>query len=90
MEVLELPGYTTEEKLEIAKQYLIPKQYEAHGLKSKNLKITDKAVRVITSDYTREAGLRNLEREIGTVCRKVAKEVASGKTKAGYSKRQKR
>jgi len=81
MEVLDLPGYTTEEKLEIAKQYLIPKQYEAHGLKCKNLKITDKAVRVIISDYTREAGLRNLEREIGTVCRKVAKEVASGNTK---------
>ncbi len=81
MEVLDLPGYTSEEKLEIAKQYLIPKQYEAHGLKNKHLKITDKAIRVITSDYTREAGLRNLEREIGTVCRKVAKEVASGKTK---------
>ena len=81
MEVLDLPGYTTEEKLEIAKQYLIPKQYEAHGLKKNNLKITDKAVRVIISDYTREAGLRNLEREIGTVCRKVAKEVASGNTK---------
>jgi ATP-dependent Lon protease len=81
MEVLDLPGYTTEEKLEIAKQYLIPKQFEAHGLKGNNLKITDKAVRIIISDYTREAGLRNLEREIGTVCRKVAKEVASGNTK---------
>jgi ATP-dependent Lon protease len=81
MEVLDLPGYTAEEKLEIAKQYLIPKQYEAHGLKGNNLKITDKAVRLIISDYTREAGLRNLEREIGTVCRKVAKEVASGNTK---------
>jgi ATP-dependent proteinase. Serine peptidase. MEROPS family S16 len=81
MEVLELPGYTTEEKLEIAKQYLIPKQYEAHGLKGNNLTINDKAVRIITSDYTREAGLRNLEREIGTVCRKVAKEVASGNKK---------
>jgi ATP-dependent Lon protease len=81
MEVLDLPGYTTEEKLEIAKQYLIPKQFEAHGLKDNNLKITDNAINVIISDYTREAGLRNLEREIGTVCRKVAKEVASGKTK---------
>jgi ATP-dependent Lon protease len=81
MEVLDLTGYTTEEKLEIAKQYLIPKQYDAHGLKCRNLKITDKAVRIIISDYTREAGLRNLEREIGTVCRKVAKEVASGNTK---------
>ena len=81
MEVLDLPGYTAEEKLEIAKQYLIPKQYEAHGLKGNNLNINDKAVRVITSDYTREAGLRNLERELGTVCRKVAKEVASGNKK---------
>ena len=79
MEVLDLPGYTTEEKLSIAKQYLIPKQFDAHGLKTENLKITDDAVQVIISDYTREAGLRNLEREIGTVCRKIAKEVASGK-----------
>ena len=81
MEVLDLPGYTTEEKLEIAKQFLIPKQLEAHGLKDKNLKFTDKAIRLIINDYTREAGLRNLEREIGTVCRKVAKEVASENTK---------
>jgi len=81
MEVLDLPGYTTEEKLEIAKQYLIPKQFEAHGLKDNDLTITDDAIKVIISDYTKEAGLRNLEREIGTVCRKVAKEVASGKTK---------
>ena len=81
MEVLDLPGYTTEEKLEIAKQYLIPKQFEAHGLKDNNLKIADSAINVIISDYTKEAGLRNLEREIGTVCRKVAKEVASGNTK---------
>ncbi|MEK6766303.1 MAG: endopeptidase La [Planctomycetota bacterium] len=80
MEVLDLPGYTTEEKLEIAKQYLVPKQFEAHGLKDNNLKITDEAIKVIISDYTKEAGLRNLEREIGTVCRKVAKEVASGNT----------
>ena len=81
MEVLDLPGYTTEEKLEIAKQYLVPKQFEAHGLKDNNLEITDEAIKVIISDYTKEAGLRNLEREISTVCRKVAKEVASGKTK---------
>lgn len=80
MEVLDLPGYTTEEKLEIAKQYLVPKQFEAHGLKDNNLEITDEAIKVIISDYTKEAGLRNLEREIGTVCRKVAKEVASGNT----------
>ena len=81
MEVLDLPGYTTEEKLEIAKQYLIPKQFEAHGLKENHLKIANSAIKTIISDYTREAGLRNLEREIGTVCRKVAKEIASGNTK---------
>ncbi len=81
MEVLDLPGYTTDEKLEIAKKFLIPKQLETHGLNSKNLKFTDKATKLIINDYTKEAGLRNLEREIGTVCRKVAKEVASGKTK---------
>ncbi len=81
MEVLDLPGYTTDEKLEIAKQFLVPKQLETHGLNSKNLKFTDKATKLIINDYTKEAGLRNLEREIGTVCRKVAKEVASGKTK---------
>ncbi|GJQ59709.1 MAG: endopeptidase La [Candidatus Scalindua sp. AMX11] len=80
MEVLDLPGYTTEEKLGIAKQYLVPKQFDAHGLKTKNLKLTDDAIKVIISDYTREAGVRNLERQIGTVCRKVAKEVASGNT----------
>lgn len=80
MEVLDLPGYTTEEKLEIAKQYLVPKQFGSHGLKDNNLEITDEAIKVIISDYTKEAGLRNLEREIGTVCRKVAKEVASGNT----------
>jgi ATP-dependent Lon protease len=79
MEVLDLPGYTTEEKLAIAKQYLVPKQFEANGLKEENLKITDDAINALISDYTREAGLRNLEREIGTVCRKIAKEVASGK-----------
>lgn len=79
MEVLDLPGYTTEEKLAIAKKYLVPKQFEAHGLKEKHLKFTDDALKAIISDHTREAGLRNLEREIGTVCRKIAKGVASGK-----------
>ena len=81
MEVIELAGYTEEEKLEIAKRYLVPRQIERNGLKKSWLAITDKALRVIISDYTREAGVRNLEREIGTVCRKVARQVAEGNGK---------
>ena len=73
MEVIELAGYTEEEKLEIAKRYLVPRQIERNGLKKSWIAITDKALRVIISDYTREAGVRNLEREIGTVCRKIAR-----------------
>ena len=79
MEVLELPGYIQEEKLMIAKQFLIPKQFEAHGLKSDHIEFSDEAILTIVRDYTREAGLRNLEREIASVCRKVAKNVALGK-----------
>ena len=73
MEVLELPGYTEEEKLIIARKYLIPKQLEAHGLKARQLKITDDAVLRIIREYTREAGLRNLERNIASICRRVAR-----------------
>jgi len=76
MEVIELPGYTEEEKLEIAKHYLIPRQLEAHGLKPEWFKISDKILLEIIRRYTREAGVRNLEREIATLCRKIAKEVA--------------
>lgn len=79
MEILDLPGYTEEEKLMIAKRYLIPRQLEAHGLKSENLQFKDDAIRAMVSDYTREAGLRNLEREIAAICRGVAKECAQGK-----------
>lgn len=82
MEILDLPGYTEEDKLMIAKRYLVPRQLEAHGLKSKNLRLKDNAIQTIIRDYTREAGLRNLEREIATICRGVAKEFAQGKTKA--------
>ncbi len=78
MEVLELPGYTEEEKLAIARRYLIPRQLRENGLNSKRLRFRDSAVREIIRAYTREAGLRNLEREIATVCRRVAKEVAEG------------
>jgi ATP-dependent Lon protease len=78
LEVLQLPGYSEEEKTLIAQKYLIPKQLELHGLGSKDLTITDLAIRRIISDYTREAGLRNLEREIAAICRKVARRRAEG------------
>jgi len=78
MEVLELPGYTHEDKLAIAKKHLLPKQIAEHGLTKKHVKITDSALQKIISSYTREAGVRNLEREIGSLCRKVAKYVAEG------------
>lgn len=80
MEVLELPGYTESEKLQIAKRYLIPKELDAHGLTAAQLTITDDALRKIITAYTREAGVRNLEREIATICRAVAKEVSEGRT----------
>ncbi|MFQ5847234.1 MAG: S16 family serine protease, partial [Candidatus Methylomirabilales bacterium] len=80
MEVLELPGYTESEKLQIAKRYLIPKEIEAHGLTAAQLVITDDTLREIISSYTREAGVRNLEREIATICRAVAKAVSEGRT----------
>ena len=72
MEVIQLAGYTEEEKLEIAKRYLVPRQIERNGLKKSQIDITDAGLRAIIADYTREAGVRNLEREIGTICRKVA------------------
>ncbi len=81
MEVIEIPGYTDLEKLQIAKTFLIPKELDNHGLKQKNLAFADDALKRIINDYTKESGLRNLDREIATVCRKVAKKVASGETK---------
>jgi ATP-dependent Lon protease len=78
MEVLDLPGYTEEEKLRIAKHYLVPRQIEAHGLTEKNLKFEEGALRRIALEYTREAGVRNLEREIANICRGVARRVAEG------------
>ena len=79
LEILELPGYTANEKLMIAKQYLIPRQLEAHGIGVVALSIADEAIHQVIDKYTREAGVRNLEREIGTICRKVARQVAEGK-----------
>jgi ATP-dependent Lon protease len=78
MEILELSGYTEEQKLHIARNYLLPKQLEANGLRPDELTVDDDTVRRIERDYTREAGVRNLEREIGSLCRKVATHVAEG------------
>ncbi|MEJ2167301.1 MAG: endopeptidase La, partial [Desulfobacterales bacterium] len=78
MEVLMLHGYTLDEKIKIANRYLIPRQREAHGLNAKQIKFSGSAVRQIITGYTREAGLRNLEREIANVCRGVASKVAAG------------
>lgn len=78
MEVINLAGYTEEEKLEIAKRYLVPRQIKENGLKAKHISFDDEAISEIVSKYTREAGLRNLEREIGKICRKVARKVAEG------------
>jgi len=75
MEVIRLPGYTEDEKLQIAKRFLLPKQVEAHGLGAQNLRIMDTALMKLIQEYTREAGVRNLEREITSVCRKVVKRV---------------
>ena len=80
METIELPGYTANEKLIIAKQYLIPRQLTANGLKKKLIRIRDTAINKVINEYTREAGVRNLERELGTLCRKVARRVAEGNT----------
>ncbi|MGD0885177.1 MAG: endopeptidase La [Thermodesulfovibrionales bacterium] len=81
MEIIYLSGYTAEEKLGIAKNYLIPKQLDEHGITTKILRITDAAVLQVISQYTREAGVRNLEREIANLCRKVAKKIAEGEPK---------
>ncbi len=80
METIEISGYTEEEKLHIARRYLIPRQLKEHGITEGHLQLTDEGVLKIIRGYTREAGLRNLEREIATVCRKVAKEVVAGRT----------
>jgi len=81
MEVINLPGYTVEEKMVIAREFLVPKQLRDHGLTSKHIEITKPALASMISRYTSEAGVRNLERSIATVCRKVAREVVKGKTR---------
>ncbi|MDO8415921.1 MAG: endopeptidase La [Agitococcus sp.] len=82
MEVIRLPGYTEEEKVNIAKQYLIPKQITLSGLTGKELVIEDSAIRELVRRYTREAGVRNLEREMSKICRKVVKEAVLGQSKS--------
>ena len=77
MEVIELPSYTDEEKLQIAKNHLLPKQLKRHGLKKSQLKLTDDAIREVIVSYTRESGVRILERELGSLCRKVAMGIVS-------------
>jgi len=81
MEVIEFPGYIEEEKLKIAEIFLVPKQRKEHGLDETKLVFTEAGIRSVIREYTREAGVRNLEREIASLCRKVAKAVAQGKTK---------
>lgn len=83
MEVIELPGYLDYDKREIAKRHIIPTQLEEHGLTAKDISIPDSAIAELIESYTREAGVRNLEREIASVCRKVAKEIVFGKQKNG-------
>ena len=82
METIRLSGYTEEEKIEIAERHLIPKQLDEHGLTKKHLEFSESALRAVISGYTQEAGLRNLEREIASVCRKVARQVAMGQTRS--------
>ncbi|MEO8132608.1 MAG: S16 family serine protease, partial [Betaproteobacteria bacterium] len=82
MEIIQLPGYTEEEKLEIARRYLVKRQLESNGLKPEQATITDAAIRAIIGDYTREAGVRNLERELGSVLRSAAMKIAEGRAEA--------
>lgn len=81
METIEIPSYIEEEKVEIAKKFLVPKQINEHGLKKDQVMFEDESLHTIINSYTREAGVRNLERQIATICRGMAKEVASGKKK---------
>lgn len=88
MELIRLPGYTEDEKINIAERYLIPKQIEANGLADYSVDFSHRAVQVLVNNYTREAGVRNLEREVAKVCRRIAKElVSAGKKKAGTTQK---
>jgi ATP-dependent Lon protease len=80
MEIINIPGYTENDKLLITKKHLIKRQIEANGITEQNISFTDEGIKYLIAGYTREAGLRNLEREVGSVCRKVAKMVVMGET----------
>src|SRR5262249_47022593 len=80
MEIIELQGYSEEEKLHIAKRYLVPRQTVENGITAEQIEIPDDSIRFLIRHYTREAGVRNLERTIGTICRKQARRIAEGKT----------
>ena len=82
MEVIHFPGYTEEEKLKIAQQFLMPRQYEAHGLEEKDLTITEEAIRKTIQEYTREAGVRNLERKAAAICRQIARKIVGGEKRS--------
>jgi ATP-dependent Lon protease len=86
MEIIELPGYLEHDKIEIAKRHILPKQLEAHGLKDKDVTITENAIKTVISEYTREAGVRNLEREIASVCRKLARDIVLNESSNGKHK----
>jgi ATP-dependent Lon protease len=81
METIQLAGYTEEEKLEIARRYLVPRQIERNGLTARQIAFSDAALKVVIAEYTREAGVRGLERELGSICRKVARQVAEGRAR---------
>ncbi|HZV73074.1 MAG TPA: endopeptidase La [Conexibacter sp.] len=81
MEVIQLAGYTEAEKLEIARRYLVPRQIERSGLTARQIAFSDAALKVVIAEYTREAGVRGLERELGSICRKVARQVAEGRAR---------
>ncbi|MEB2296543.1 MAG: endopeptidase La [Ignavibacteria bacterium] len=87
MEIIELPGYLEYDKLEIAKKHLIPKQLKAHGLENKNIEFNENAIKKIIGEYTREAGVRNLEREIASIFRKLAKEIVVKESTNGKNKK---
>ena len=86
MEIIELPGYLEFDKIEIAKAHLIPKQLKAHGLTNKKIEFRDEAIRKIIREYTREAGVRNLERELASICRKIARDIVLKESSNGKKK----
>ena len=86
MEIIELPGYLEYDKMEIAKRHILPKQLKAHGLEKKKVEISDSSIKKIITEYTREAGVRNLERELATICRKIARDIVLNESENGKSK----